>query len=93
MNLIEEDMPEFFKEIMSQILLEVRTENEAVELLNTVRQVLRLSFRKSIYFLGENEKSRQKITKARNAYARLVQGEIPLALIIRLWERRRTVVS
>lgn len=39
---------------------------------------MRLSFRKSIYFLGENEKSRQKITKARNAYARLVQGEIPL---------------
>ena len=78
MNLIEEDMPEFFKEIMSQVMVEVRTENEAVELLNTLRQILRLSFKKSIYFLGESEKSRQKINKAQNAYARLAQGEIPL---------------
>lgn len=78
MTLIEEDMPDFFKQIMSQVMLEVRTENEAVELLHTLRQILRLSFKKSIYFLGENEKSRQKISKARNSYARIAQGEMPL---------------
>ena len=78
MTLIEEDMPDFLKQIMSQVMLEVRTENEAVELLHTLRQILRLSFKKSIYFLGENEKSRQKISKARNSYARIAQGEMPL---------------
>lgn len=78
MTLLEEDMPEFLKQIMSQIMLEVRTENEAIELLHTLRQILRLSFKKSIYFLGDNEKSRQKLAKARNSYAQSAQGEISL---------------
>ena len=61
-----------------QLSYAITSKIEAINFIKVLQQIPGLQFRKSIYFIGENDKSDKKILSAINGYAKINENEIPL---------------
>lgn len=70
------EMPDELEGLFKCINYEVSTIDDAIYFVKQLKSFPWVNFKKAIYFIGESEKSQQKILGAKESYANLVEDEI-----------------